>query len=119
MLYRSEKWIINPQHWDGFGRIPPQGGPQADGEATLTRKGRLMGVPPTGGRDVGGGTSGGGYLCLPLSEHIFTFYCYQAHYVPVSCGGVEAGVKGYQAVVGSGRIGCGGDADGGSGGGTD
>ena len=37
----------------------------------------------------------------------------------MSDGGADAGVKGYQAVVASGRIGCGGDADGDSGGGTD
>ena len=24
----------DPTHWEGVGRIPPQGGPQADGEAT-------------------------------------------------------------------------------------
>ena len=28
------------RHWEGFGRIPPLGGPQADGEATLERTGR-------------------------------------------------------------------------------
>ena len=37
----------------------------------------------------------------------------------MSDGGAEAGVKGDQAVVGSGRIECGGDTDGGSGGRTD
>ena len=37
----------------------------------------------------------------------------------MSGGGVEAGVKGDQAVVGAGRIGCGGDTDGISEGGTD
>ena len=26
-------------HWEGFGRIPPQGGPQADGKATSDREG--------------------------------------------------------------------------------
>ena len=36
----------------------------------------------------------------------------------MSGGGAEAGVKGDQAVVGSGRIGCGGDVDGASGGRT-
>ena len=38
---------------------------------------------------------------------------------PVSGGGSEAGVKGYQEVVGAGHIGCVWDAYGGSGGGTD
>ena len=37
---------------------------------------------------------------------------YQAHYGPVSGGGVEAGIKGAQEVVRAGRIGLGGDVDG-------
>ena len=38
---------------------------------------------------------------------------------PVSSGGTEAGVKVSQSVVGAGRLGLGGDANVGSGGGTD
>ena len=49
----------------------------------------------------------------------YQFYCDQAHYGTVSGGREEAGVNGDQAVVGAGRIGCGGDANGVSGGGTD
>ena len=54
-------------HWESFGWIPPQGGLQADGEATSERTGRSMGLSPAGGRDGGGGIAGGGDLCLPLS----------------------------------------------------
>ena len=52
-------------HWEGFGNIPPQGGPQDDVEATLESTGRSMGISPTIGRDGGGGISGGGDLHLP------------------------------------------------------
>ena len=45
-------------------------------------------------------------------------YFDQAHYGPVSSGRAEAGFKGGQAVVGSGRSGCGGGFYGGSVGGT-
>ena len=40
----------NP-HWEGFGQIPPQVGPQADGESTSERMVWIMGLPPSGGRD--------------------------------------------------------------------
>ena len=53
-----------PTHWEDFGRIPPQGGPQADGEATSTRKGQCMGIPPSGGNSGGCKTEGGGDLRL-------------------------------------------------------
>ena len=36
-------------HWEGFGRITPQGVPQADGETTLDRMGWWMGVSPAVG----------------------------------------------------------------------
>ena len=77
-----------------------------------------MGLTPAGGRDGGGRIAGGGYLCPPLLENSCTVYCDKAHYGPVSGSRAEAGVKGYQLVVGSGHIGCGGAADGGSGDGT-
>ena len=51
-------------YWKGFGRIPPQGGPQDDGATTLERAGQWMGVSPTGRSDGGGGIIGGGYLCF-------------------------------------------------------
>ena len=35
----------DPQNWEGVGRITPQGGLQADKEATLSREGRLVGIP--------------------------------------------------------------------------
>ena len=46
-------------------------------------------------------------------------HCDQAHFGPVSSRGAETGSKDAQAVVGTGRGGCGRDADGGLGGGTD
>ena len=49
-------------HREGVGRIPSHVGPQADWEATLEKEGRIVGIPPTGGRDGGYGTAGGGDL---------------------------------------------------------
>ena len=46
----------------------PQGGPQADGEATSAREGHHVDIPPVGVCNVGGGTAGGGDLHLPLLE---------------------------------------------------
>ena len=59
-------------HWEGLGTIPPQGGPQADREATLESTGRGMGLSPAGGCNGGGGISVGGYLRLLPSEHSCT-----------------------------------------------
>ena len=78
-----------------------------------------MGLSPTGGHNGGGGILGGGYLRLLPLEHGCTVYCDQSHYGPVSDGRAEVRFKGDQAVVGSGRTGCGRGADGGSGGRTD
>ena len=78
-----------------------------------------MGLSPSGGRNGGGGISGGGYLCIPPPEYSRKVYCKNAHYGPVSGGVEEAGVKDDQAVVGTGWFGYGGNADGGSGGLTD
>ena len=52
-------------YWEGVGRIPPQGGPQADREATSSREVQCVDITPNGGRDDGGGTVGGGDLRLP------------------------------------------------------
>ena len=106
-------------HWEGFGRITPQGGPQDDGEKTSDKKGRWMGVSPSDGRNGRVGITGGGYLHLPIPEHSRTVHCNQEHYGPVSGGVAEAGVKFIHAVVGEVWIGLGGDADGSSGGRTD
>ena len=57
------------------------------------------------------GITGGGYLRLLPPEHSCKVYCNQYHHGPVSGDGAKAGVKGGQAVVVSGRIGLGGDAD--------
>ena len=106
-------------HWEGFGRIPPHDGPQVDGKTTSERTIRWMVVSPSGGRGGRGGVTGCGDLSLLYPKYSHKVHCDQAHYGPVSSGGAEAGVKGGQAVVVTGRIGLGGDADGGSGGGTD
>ena len=41
--------VNDTKHWEGFGKISPQGGPQADGEATLERTGQNMGLYLSGG----------------------------------------------------------------------
>ena len=78
-----------------------------------------MDIPPSGGRDGGGGTTVGGDLRLLTPEHSLTFHCYKSHYGPMSGGGADTGSMGIQAVVGTGRVGCGWDADGVLGGGID
>ena len=83
-------------YWDNFGRIPRQGGPQADREATLEREGWRMGIPPAGGHNGGGGIVGGGDPHLPPPEQSCTVYCDQAYYGDVSGGGLKARVKGDQ-----------------------
>ena len=106
-------------HWEGFKKIPPQIGPQADEEVNSEKTGWSMNISPTGGRYGGGGIAGGGYLRLPLPEHSLKVYCDQAHYGSVSGGGAEAGVKGGQAVVVARQTRFEGDVDGGSGSRTD
>ena len=106
-------------HEDIFGRIPPQGGPQDDGEATMKRTGRMMGLPPSGGCDGRGGLAGDGELHLPTPEHSCKVYCDQDNYGPVSSGKTEAGAKDGSEMVGKGRVVFGGDTDSGPGGGTD
>ena len=60
-------------HREGFGRIPPQDGPQADGETTSERKVKWMVVYPAGGSDIRGRITGGGgvHLIPPEHSHIF------------------------------------------------
>ena len=111
--------VDDPTHLEGVGRIPPQGGPQNDGEETSVREGRSVDIPPAGGHDGEGRTAGGGDLRLPPPEHSHKVSCDQANYVPVSGGVVETRSTGLQAVVEEGQGGCVGYADGGSGGGTD
>ena len=66
--------------WEGFGRILPQGGPQADGTATADGERQEVGISPAGGGSGGGGVTGGGDLRLPPTEHSQTVHCDQAHY---------------------------------------
>ena len=51
-------------HWEGGGKISPQGALQADKMATL--EGGGGGVSPAGGRDGGGGVTGVVNLRLPF-----------------------------------------------------
>ena len=44
--------------------------------------------------DGGGGSVGGGDLCIPPPEHSRKVYCDKAHYLPVSGGGEETGAVG-------------------------
>ena len=106
-------WAMYPPHWEGFGQIPPQGGPKDDREVTSAREVRHVGIPPAGARDGGGVNAGGGDLHLPPIEQGCTFYCYQDHYGPVSGGREETRSKGVQEVVRTGLGGYGGDVDGG------
>ena len=100
--------IVN---WEDVRRIPSQGGLQADREATSEREGRILDIPPSGGRDGGSGTAGGGDLILPPLEHGCTVHCNQAHCVPLSGSVAETGYKDTQSVVVTGQGGCGRDAD--------
>ena len=105
-------------HLEDLGRIPLQGGPQNDEEATAERTVNEVVLSPAGGGDCSGSTTGGGDLHLPSLEHIFTVHIDQAHYLPISDVGETPRDKGVQVVVVAGRHGLGGDADDFLGGGT-
>ena len=85
----------------------------------MERYGWSVDITPAGGRDDGRGTVGGVEICLPPLEHGHTVNYDQAHCGPVSGDGAETGAKDIQEVVGTGRGGCGRDADGGLGSRTD
>ena len=61
-------------HEEVVGRIPTQGGPQADRGATVEGAGRILVLPPAGGCDGGGRFAGGGDLHLPPPEHSCKIY---------------------------------------------
>ena len=71
-------------HQEGVGRITPQYGTQYVREATLEREGRIVDIPPAGGRNGGSTAAGVGYLRLPPPEHGYIVHCKQDHYGPVS-----------------------------------
>ena len=73
-------------HEEGVGKIPTQGGPQADREATVEGAGRSLVLPPAGGCDGAGVCAGGGDLHLPPPEHSCTIYLDYTYYGPVSGG---------------------------------
>ena len=60
---------------EDVGRIPLQGGLQADGPETTERAIRRLGLPLAGGCDSGGEFEGGGDLRLLPPEHIIAVYC--------------------------------------------
>ena len=106
-------------HWEGVGRIPPQADPQAYREENLEREVRSVDITPAGGHDFGSRTAGGGDLRLPPPEHVCIVHCDQEHYGTVSISGADTGAKDIQVVEGTRRSGCGSNADGSLGGGTD
>ena len=75
-----------------------------------------MGISLYGGRYGRGGITGGGYLHILPPKHSRTVYFDLVYYIPVTGYRVEAGVKGGEAVMGSGQTGFIGNAGGGSGG---
>ena len=79
---------------EGVGQIPPQGGRQADREATAERMGRRVGLTTTEGCNGIGRLTGGGDLRLLPPEKSHTVYCDYANYGPVSDGEMEARTKG-------------------------
>ena len=87
------------EHWEGVGRVSPQGGQQAYRGATLAREGGHVEIPPNVVRDDGSGTSGGGNLRLLLLERSRTVYCNQPHYEPVYGGGADTRAMGLQEVM--------------------
>ena len=62
-------------HEEGIGRIPPQGGPQADGAETAEGVGWRLVLPPARGCDGGGVFEGGRDLRLLPPEHSSAIYC--------------------------------------------
>ena len=77
---------------------------------TSEMEGQYVGLSPAGGRNGGGGITGGVYLRLPPPEKSCTVHCNQSYYGTVSGGGEASGVTGGQSVVGSRMIGPGRDA---------
>ena len=60
---------------EGVGRIPPQGGPQADGTEAAEGTGHRLGLTLYGGCDVGGRIIGVGDLSISSPEHSSAIYC--------------------------------------------
>ena len=83
--------VHDTAYGEGLGMVPPQGGPQADREATLERMGQSLSLSPDKGRDGGSRLERGGELRLPLPEHIHTVYCDKDHYGHVSDIGAGSG----------------------------
>ena len=78
---------------------------------TLERTGRWISLSPAGGIDDRSDIIAGGDIRFPPPEYNSIVHCNKAHYGPVSGGGAAAGVKGVHYMVGSRRLGLGGDAD--------
>ena len=100
-------------HWEGVGKIPTQGGLQADGTENLEGEGQDLSASPSEGRHGGSGFTGCGDLSIPPLEHSCTVHFNQAHYGTVSGNLESSGVTGGKKVVGARRLGIGRDVDGG------
>ena len=61
---------------EGIGKIPPQGGPQADINAAVEGAGHRMSLPTYGGCNGGSGVAGDGDLRLLSPEHSIEVYPY-------------------------------------------
>ena len=84
---------------------------ESERENTFGDGKRGTGVPPADIGDGGGGVTEGAYLCLLPPEHSCTVHYDKDHYGPVYGGREAYKVMGDQAVVGSGRLGLGGNMD--------
>ena len=69
-----EVMVHDAAHEEVFGWITPQGGPQADREATMERMGRRVGLTPSGGCNDRGGLAGSGDFRLPPLDHSCAVY---------------------------------------------
>ena len=79
---------------EGFGNIPPQGGPRADCIATAEGLVQRLVLPTSGGCDGRTGVARDGYLRLRPPEHSSAIYCDFTYYGPVSGGKEEVRAKG-------------------------
>ena len=79
-----------PADWEDAGRISPQGGMETDREDATSEPVRDTDVPSPVGRDIRGGSTGGGDLRHPPSDPRRAIYRNKDHYGPVSGGGAAS-----------------------------
>ena len=102
------------------GGFPPQGGPLFGGDAIIAQYGGALGIPVTGGGDVGGGNGGGGYIFPTTTEHHRPIYRDSSNIGFVYGGRAPSGSAGSMYMVGTvipGLGGCDGVNEVGGGGG--